>query len=284
MEKESTTIWHLYSDGMRSDIPFGTEEAKCFAWNSIAICAWRENVTLLVITINDTHFHLLAEATPVRIGKFKDLLKQRLHRHMGKSDAIHLSCDRTDDRTSALARFMYVYRNCLDFYHKLPGEYPWGCGNIYFSEKRDFYKGTKIKNLSYRVFRSIFRTHYPLPAEWVCDEKGKILPECFIDIQRVETLFGSVRAFIAFLYVRKEDEMAMKQLINRNYLEHRSILDLRRMGNELSRRIHGRHLEKLSLEQRIGIAARMIRQGQAGKNASLAKALFLKPEDLQFLL
>ena len=31
---------------------------------------------------------------------------------------------------------MYVYRNCLDFYHKLPGEYPWGCGNIYFSEKK----------------------------------------------------------------------------------------------------------------------------------------------------
>ena len=35
-----------------------------------------------------------------------------------------------------MAKFMYVYRNCLDFYKKLPGEYPWGSGNIYFSEHK----------------------------------------------------------------------------------------------------------------------------------------------------
>lgn len=285
--KEPPAIWHIYSDGTRSDIPFGREQDKCYVWNSIAICAWQSDVTLLVVTVNDTHFHLLCEGTAHAVSYFQDRLRQRLHRNLrkqGKNETIFLSCDKVEERTAILAKFMYVYRNCLDFYNKLPGEYPWGCGNIYFSEKKRFYKGTELSDLSYREYREYFMTHKKLPDEWRCDAIGRILPECFIDYESVERLFGSVRAFIAFLYVRKEDESALRQEVNKTYMEQRNIMDLRRIGNELSLSRHSRQLAHTSLAERLYIASQMIRQGISGKNASLAKALYLLPEDLKHLL
>ena len=287
MNEKTLEIWHIYSDGTKSDIPFGTEEEKCFVWNSIALCAWQSEIVLLVVDINDTHFHLLAKGNPADITFFQNRIRQRLHRHFrmqGKREKIYLSCDRIQTRTEILSKFMYVYRNCMDFYKKLPGEYPWGCGNLYFSEKRFFHKGKRIMDLSFREYRYYFKTHKQLPKDWLCDPTGRILPECFIDYEYVENLFGSARAFIAFLYVRKEDEIAQKQNINRVYMENRSIQDLRRIANELSSSINGRMLEKSSLSQRLAIATYMIRQGLSGKSASLAKALYLKQEDLHHLI
>ena len=105
-----------------------------------------------------------------------------------------------------------------------------------------------------------------------------------MDYSYAETLFGTVRTFIAFLYKKKEDETLQKQQINQRYLETRRIEDIRRLGDDISLRRYGRHLRKNLFENRLQIAARMIREGQAGKNASLAKALYLKPEDLKYLL
>ena len=129
-----------------------------------------------------------------------------------------------------------------------------------------------------------FNTRMKLSEDWLVDAGGRILPECFIDYVYVEQLFGSVRTFIAFLYVRREDEMAMKQEIHRNYLESRSIQDLRRIGNEYCAGVCGKTLVKVDIRIRLAIAARMIRDGIACRSASLAKALLLKPDDLNLLV
>lgn len=282
-----TMIWHIYSDGTRADIPFGTENHKLFSWNSLAICSWQADVRILVATINDTHFHLLALGRESDKDYFLDRLKQRLHRYFrqnGRRERLYISADWISQREDQLSLFMYVYRNCLDFYRKLPGEYPWGSGNLYFSERQHFYEGTAISDLTDIEKRLYFHTRLKIPGSWMCDAIGRILPESFIDYRLAEELFGTPRTFIGFLYKRKEDEAWQKQQINQRYLESRTIEDLRRVGNDASRKIYGRQLVSISFDQRLKIAARIIREGLAGKNASLAKALYLKPEDLTHLL
>ena len=183
-----------------------------------------------------------------------------------------------------MAKFMYVYRNCLDFYKKLPGEYPWGSGNIYFSEHKPNPADHRISDYSLREQYRMFRTRMKLPEGWMVDTYGRILSDSFIDYVSVEQLFVSVRSFIAFLYVRREDEAALKREIHRNYLESRSIQDLRRIGNEYCVQACGKTLVKVNVRVRLALAATMIREGIAGRSASLAKALLLKPEDLNLLV
>jgi hypothetical protein len=280
MDEEVKDIWHIYSDGTRADIPFDTDEDKTYAWNSVAICAESTGMEVLVVTVNDTHLHILAHGDEDRAGKFRLSLMQRLG---GRFSRIHLAGNVVRTRKEALSKFMYVYRNCLDFYRKLPGEYRWGSGNIYFSELRRRSPSSRLGDFSAREQARILRTRKRMPEEWQLDADGRILPESFIDYKYVEEMFRTVRTFIAFLYVRREDEVALKQEIHHKYLESRSIQDLRRIGNEYCAGACGRTLVKVDVKVRLAIAARMIRDGIAGRSPSLAKALLLRPDDLDLL-
>ena len=127
-------------------------------------------------------------------------------------------------------------------------------------------------------------SRYNLPPHWRIDHDGLILPSSYIDADKVERLFGSVRAFLAFLFVRKEDEIHMKQQFSRNYLEQRRIEDMRQYAIGLSHDRYGHGLKVLSLEQRLDIGKTMLKKGTATKSESFAKALYLKKEDLDRLL
>ena len=283
MDEAVKNYWHVYSDGTLADIPFNTEEDKLFAWNSVAVCAEIAGVQVWVVTVNDTHLHTLVHGEEARAKRFKNVLQQRLQTEFS-DEGIYLACDPIQSRDEVLTKFMYVYRNCLDFYKKLPGEYLWGSGHIYFSEKRNFFKGRLIGDISLREQYRLFRTRERLPKDWRFDSDGRILPESFIDYEAVEDFFVSPKTFLAFQYIRKDKEAELKKEIHRRYLDSRSIQDLRRIGNQICSRLYGRTLSKVPLESRLQVASQMVRDGISGRSASLAKALFLKPDDLQLLI
>ena len=118
----------------------------------------------------------------------------------------------------------------------------------------------------------------------MCDYDGRILPESFIDYESVEQFFRSVFTYIAFMHIKKDDEARLKQQIHSRYLESRSIQDLRRLGNEICVRRCGRKLSKAPFKTRLDVAVEMLRRGLSGRSASLAKALILKPQDLELLV
>ena len=276
-------MWHVYSDGTRADIPFNTDEDKLYAWNSVAICAEIAGVRVWVSTVNDTHLHTVVKGVEMRVKRYRDVLQQRLQTHF-PGQGIYFACDPIETHDEVLVKFMYVYRNCLDFFKNLPGEYAWGSGNIYFSEKRHFFKGRRIGDMPVREQRRLFHTKIPLPAHWMCDYDGRILPESFIDYESVEQFFRSVFTYIAFMHIKKDDEARLKQQIHSRYLESRSIQDLRRLGNEICVRRCGRKLSKASFKTRLDVAVEMLRRGLSGRSASLAKALILKLQDLELLV
>ena len=138
--------------------------------------------------------------------------------------------------------------------------------------------------MSLREQYRLFRTREHLPEDWRADMDGRILPESFIDYEAVEEFFVSVKTFIAFQYIRKDKEAELKKEIHRHYLESRSIQDLRRIGNDICTELFGKTLSKVTLEPRLKVASRMIREGISGRTASLAKALFLQPEDLHLFV
>ena len=63
-----------------------------------------------------------------------------------------------------------------------------------------------------------------------------------------------------------------------------NIQELRKAGNKYCVNYCGKKLAHAPLDIRLKVAGRLLREGLAGRNASLAKALFLKPDDFRFLL
>ena len=290
MEETVDDYWHVYSDGKRADIPFLTDEDKIYARNSVAICAYRCGVTVLVVTVNDTHLHILVNGREEDAFRFKNELKCRLIRHYGHTgqtdqigEGLFLVCEPILCLTELKRKFMYVFRNCLDFFPMVPWEYPWGSGNIYFS-RSEVERGRTLSEFSIRDQIRMLCCNEKLPQTWRIDEKGALVPASFIDFERVERIFMSVRAFLAFLFVKKEDEAEMKREMNRRYLEYRKMEDLRSRGNKLSHDYFGKGLKLAPFDIRLKVARKMLKDRTGSRSESLAKALYLKREDLDRLL
>ena len=56
------------------------------------------------------------------------------------------------------------------------------------------------------------------------------------------------------------------------------------MGNKYSVNYCGKTLVNAPFEIRLKVASRMLAEHLSGRNASLAKSLFLQPDDLKFLV
>ena len=285
------TYYHIYSDGKKADIPFGTDELKIFAVNSIAIVAYQTGVVVLCYEINETHLHIVVWATPEAAGQFRTGLALRIVRHYGRfgrkallGSGFFLACDRIDDRDDLLRKIIYTFRNCLDFYRKTPWNYRWGVGDLYFGERKGSIPSYRIGDLSQRAQMTLFHTYLALPPDWRYDNDGMILPRCFVDYEHVERLFVTPRAFLAFLFVKKEDEQQMQFQFSNRYIQERNLQEIRIRGNGLCNSYFGKSLRKASVEERIKVAAKILKEGSGVKGEGLAKALYLQSDDLKLLL
>ena len=279
--------WHVYSDGKMADIPFYSDEDKVYAMNSVAIVAFGAGVRVLCVTVNDTHLHVVVYGE--NGVKFKDELRRRLIIYLKREgrteqigDGLFLSCDSIVTRRELLSKIIYTFRNCLDFYKRMPWEYRFGVGNVYFTEAAQ--TGQALGELSYRQQRALLHTNEKMPEKWRIDKYGMLVPGSFVDVQHVENLFLTPKAFLAFLYVRKEDEQAMKQQLHGRYLEERRIQDMRQRGNNLSNSYYGKGLMRVDLNSRLRVASKMLKEGFGSKSEGFAKALYLNMEDLKTLL
>lgn len=285
MDDRVKGYWHVYSDGKRADIPFGSDEDKIFAMNSIAICAHQNGMEVVCLEVNDTHLHSILKGN--NVDATRTSLKRRITTRANMDGRQHsgeffIAANEIQTRSELLVKIVYTFRNCLDFFRGAPWEYRWGVGNLYFANRK--VEGTPLGNYSARERYRILECRMDLPLNWRIDDDGLILPSSYIDVDSVERLFGSVRAFLAFLHVKKDDEQRLKQSFATCYIEQRSIQDMREHANRLSHQRFGMGLRNLAFDARLEIAAGMIRAKTATRSESLAKALFLKKEDLDRLL
>lgn len=273
--------WHVYSDGKRADIPFSTDEDKTFAMNAIAISAYHSDMEVVCLEVNDTHLHTIVKGE--NVNSFRTGLKKRLTTRLGKTaGGIFLAADEIQTRNELLVKIIYTFRNCLDFYRGAPWDYRWGVGNVYFAQRKK--DGTAMEDIPVRMRRELLNIRQDLPGSWRVDNDGMIIPSSYIDVEAVERLFGSIRVFLAFLHVKKDDEARLKQSFSSNYIEQRSIQDIREQANRMSHQKYSAALRNLDFKSRLEIASSMLRSRTASRSESLAKALYLKKADLERLL
>lgn len=277
--------WHVYSDGKRADIPFGTDADKRFAMNSIVICAYQNGMEVVCLEVNDTHLHAIVKGE--NIDGYRTGLRRRLTKHINKVDCqssggFFLAANEILYRDELLVKIIYSFRNCLDCFRGAPWEYRWGVGNLFFAKRK--VEGRSLGELHVRTRRELLNCRQDLPLHWRVDNDGLLLPSSYIDVDNVERLFGTVRTFLAFLHVKKDDEARLKQSFSNNYIEQRSMQDIRERANRIAHQRFGMALKSIPFQSRLEIAASMIRSRTAVRSESLAKAVFLKKEDIDRLL
>lgn len=280
--------YHIYSDGTRVSVLFETSEDKVFARNLIAVLAFKYHIRVYCDVVMDTHLHLVGHGKPENVVRFEAQLKRRLVMFFIQSgrayllkDGIMIDHEVIHDDVELMQKIIYVFRNPMDAgYPYLPEDYSWGVGRIYF-HPLPAAVGKKVGDMTEREKRNLFRTRAKIPDEWLVDEKGMLLPRCYIDMDEVHQLFGSPKRFIRFLFVKKKDITEQDEKIALSFLEKKGDAELHALAEEESRRLFGRRITKLTQAERLQVAGILWQERRTLSRKQLARAVRMKSDILE---
>lgn len=254
--------YHIYSNGTKMNVLFTERKDYIFMMNMLAVTSFANRVSLLVTQVMETHFHVVASGSQSECLKFTKDILMKLGIFISRrklSGKLEISMDPILDSRELKNKIMYVYRNAITAGFSLaPWQYEWGPGDIYFVNHENINNvGIPMGSISATKKRKLFHTHVSLPCEWRVNSEGMIIPHCYIDWQRVEKLFLTIRAFIAFMYQKKDIESAINAECARGYYIKYSEEELRKYANGLCVDVFGEPLSKASFENKIAVARKV---------------------------
>ncbi|MBQ6177346.1 MAG: hypothetical protein IJK29_09120 [Bacteroidales bacterium] len=198
--------WLASTDHLTDRIWFRDDEDFKMGMNLVAVLAVALQVDVLSFILMSNHVHFVLccphEKAVRFMNEYKRRFSQYLNRRYGCKEllrkvAVDIRPISGNDESLEWA-IAYVQMNsvaagiCLN-----ASSYPWGTGDTYFKAKRE--KGRRLGTLSERARRRLLRSKEELPPDLLVGEDNYILPESYVNIDFVESLFRTPMRMNYFL-------------------------------------------------------------------------------------
>lgn len=185
---------------------FRDEEDFRVAMNYVAVVAFIPGVSVLSFILMSNHVHFVLccshERAELFINKFKRLYAAYYRRKYGvcellRRNGVDIREVREHDESLEKA-IAYVMMNsvaaniCME-----PSGYPWGTGNIFFNSNP--FPGQALSELSWRAQIKLLKSNVRLPQKYMVAPGGYILPESYVPVKGVESLFRTPKRLGYFL-------------------------------------------------------------------------------------
>lgn len=295
---ETKGYYHICSDGNSAAVLFKTKVDFTAAMNRVAVCAYRMRVVIIAFVLMDNHFHFVMFATESDCIRFINEFKRLTGKYMAETCGESATLMRLPVKVIAVTSqdylktlVAYVLKNPtkarLDMFYN----YPWGSGGLLFRrslrESEEFAIGDgssgirRLGDMGVNEVRAVCRTRTSLPPDWLIKD-GMILPENYIDIEHVDSLFRSPRSYMYFLSLNKDDE------IEKDYGEWNALRladsELRAERNLKMREWFGAHrLSDVSAPDRMKLA-KYLRRKFLCPISQVARVVQLSQEELRHRL
>ena len=196
----------ITTDHLSDRLWFKEPEDFIVAMNYVAIVALRLNCNILAFILMSNHVHFVIAGDKDNalafINEFKRLYSRYLtmkygnHEHLKKNDVDLRELSAYDE--SLERAIAYVQMNSVAAGLCLSStEYPWGSGNCFFKSSQP--KGTFAGLFSKRKLRVMLHAREDIPKGWLVGEDGYILPESYIAVDFVQSLFRKPQRMKYFL-------------------------------------------------------------------------------------
>ena len=210
-------LYLVTTDHLEECIWFRDEEDFKAAMNAVAILAYVLHINILAFILMSNHVHFFLECTYAEAQKFINELKLHHSRYMYCKYGIRemLRGNHADIQKvelfgeSAEKAIAYILMNCVAANICLnPSDYPWGTGSAYFKVRQE--KGISLDTLSVRERIRLLHSKVALPSGYLIGEEGYILPESYVQVRFVESLFRTPSRMNFFL----QNSSKAKQRLN----------------------------------------------------------------------
>ena len=210
-------LYLVTTDHLEDSIWFRDEDDFKAGMNAVAVLACVLHINILAFILMSNHVHFLLECTYAEAQDFINAFKRHHSRYMyckyGVREMLrnnHVVIKRVDlTEESAERAVAYIQMNCVAANICLnPSDYPWGTGNAFFRSRPA--KGTPVNQLSKRQRIRLLHSKVDLPSGLLIGEDGYILPESYVQVRFVESLFRNPGRMNYFL----QNSSKAKQRLN----------------------------------------------------------------------
>lgn len=272
-----TRLWFLDDDDFKTGM------------NYVATVAFMFGVRIIAFILMSNHVHFVLECTrelALRfITEFKRLYSRYLNQRHGtkellRGNGVDIQELRLGDESLERA-IAYVQMNCVAANICLePAAYPWGTGRTFFqvSAKREQCLGA----LSARRKNKLLHSKMILPAGWMLGEDGYILPESYVPVRFVESLFRTPRRMQYFLQSSSKAKRVLDR-IEKDLPAFRDQVILAAIPDLCHSLFQKRSIEELDIQQRTELA-RQIRYRFSADIHQIARVSGIPYQQIAILL
>lgn len=174
--------------------------------NYVAVVSVITGVNVLAFVLMSTHVHFVLCCSRSEAKLFIDTFKKlygayycRKYKAVDYLRRLAVDIREVPNEREALEKAIaYVQMNCVAAnICAAPYYYKWGTGSCFFNKNP--FPGKPVNELSRRVQIRITRSNVALPEHFRIGADGFILPESYVNVKFVESLFRSPKRYMYFL-------------------------------------------------------------------------------------
>ena len=199
-------FWFVTTDHLTKKIWFRDEEDFKMGMNLVAVLAVALDVDVLSFILMSNHVHFVLCCSKAKAHQFIKEFKKRHSQYMNKKYGVkellrrvHVQVDPVSCADESL-EWVIAYTNmnsvaagiCL-----APTGYPWGTGDTFFKAKPA--KGRRIGTYSARARVALLHSTQPMPPHLLVGDDGYILPDSYVDVEKVQNLYHTPKRMNYFL-------------------------------------------------------------------------------------
>ena len=195
------------TDHLKVGLWFRDERDFAAGMNFVAIQAYRSKVTVLAFVLMSNHLHFVVQGRWADVKAFIDGIKSRYSKYLNHKYGTREFLRRNKVRIEEVSTLneglekaiAYTQMNCVAAgICSHPSQFPWGTGPLFFnSTKRS---GRRLGSLSKQARIRLFHCcDEDLPADWLISEEGYILPESYVNVKYVESVYRNAKRMNYFL-------------------------------------------------------------------------------------
>ena len=200
-------LYLVTTDHLKVGLWFRDERDFAAGMNFVAIQAYRSRVTVLAFILMSNHLHFVVEGEWADVKAFIDGIKSRYSKYLNHKYGTREFLRRNKVKIEEVSTLneglekaiAYTQMNCVAAgICSHPSQFPWGTGPLFFNATKR--SGRRLESLSKRARIRLFHCcDENLPTDWLVSEEGFILPESYVNVKYVESVYRNPKRMNYFL-------------------------------------------------------------------------------------
>lgn len=203
-ESMKRQFWLVTTEHLENSLWFKNEDDFKAAMNYVAVLAYLLHLKVVAFVLMSNHVHFVLECSWEEAMEFITRFKKNYSQYYSKKYShsgllsrngvdvreVHIG-DESFERAVAYVHMNPVAANiCLN-----STQYQWGTGSVFFNACS--IDGTRVGDIGVRELIRIIHSKTVIPPDWILGSGGYILPQSYVPVQWVESVFRTPRRMIA---------------------------------------------------------------------------------------